>query len=356
MRFSTVVSANYLERVADPRSRFHGDYLAYRKGQINHRQLMSRLPHMAMIGDSLSCDAYVCSPLSMVWRARRRKDRGWFLDRNPSAGRVHSIFERLEKLTPLVAINYSGMGALVDSEGEKQWLSRKILGTGNFSAQTRRVVSAARFPDLILIWIGHNNVDWAWQCPPDELENPENRLQKQSERFRRDYARQMRSLIERARGERHRVVFMVYGLADFESFFKARDIAEELRKRDPTLYPYLGSDVRYFISMRHAYRRNLVRLVRLANEELRAMVEKLASEVRGASHIQVNYSDALARTDLSRVEVIHAVDGWHPSAKGHNAFADAAFGSLRASLQFLGITSGYSPRSFSRSTVSRSMR
>jgi hypothetical protein len=31
------------------------------------------------------------------------------------------------------------------------------------------------------------------------------------------------------------------------------------------------------------------------------------------------------------------MDAWHPSAKGHSRLAEAAFGALRPSLNFLGI-------------------
>ena len=147
----------------------------------------------------------------------------------------------------------------------------------------------------------------------------------------------MRRLIARARIEQRRVAIVVYGLANFESFFKARAIAEALREKNPKLYPYLGVDSKYFISMRPAYRGNLIRLVRIVNEELHAMVRQMEREIEHVPNVQVRYSDALAKADLSRVEVIHAIDGWHPSVEGHNVFADAAFSDLAPSLEFLGI-------------------
>src|SRR5438046_4779574 len=48
----SVVSANFLERIADSASRFHPDFLAYRNGEITKNELIARLPHVAMIGDS----------------------------------------------------------------------------------------------------------------------------------------------------------------------------------------------------------------------------------------------------------------------------------------------------------------
>jgi lysophospholipase L1-like esterase len=226
---------------------------------------------------------------------------------------------------------------MVDNGKDRQNFFRKILRTRNFSGQVNQLVGRDRFPDLILIWIGHNNVDWAWRCPPDELERPEKRLPRLSKHFRENYTRQIRRLIARARIERHRVAIVAYGLVDFESFFKARATAVALREKNPKLYPYLGTDFRYFISMRPAHRGNLIRLVRMINDELRAMVGQMKREIEHVPNVQVRYSDALAKTDLSRVEVIHAIDGWHPSIEGHNVFAEAACRGLTPSLEFLGI-------------------
>jgi lysophospholipase L1-like esterase len=337
MKPITVVTANYLERIADPDSRFHPEYLAYRNKQISRAQLVATLPHIAMIGDSLSRDAYISSALGTFWRAHTRAANDWFLNNNSKPGSIYSIFRRLEKFTPLMATEYGGMGALVDNERDRQNFFRKVLRTRNFSRQVDQLVSRDRFPDLILIWIGHNNVDWAWRCPSGELDQPEKRLLRISERFRQDYTRQMQRLIARAQTAKHRVALVVYALADFESFFKAREIAETLREQDSRLYPYLGADFKYFASMRPPYRNNLLRLVRMVNEELRAMASELNRGLDDTPNVRVRYSDALAKVDLSRVEVIHAVDGWHPSPEGHNAFSKAAFDDIGPSLEFLGI-------------------
>jgi hypothetical protein len=104
------------------------------------------------------------------------------------------------------------------------------------------------------------------------------------------------------------------------------------------LYPHLETTYKYFISFRPTYRRNLVRLAAMANEELRAMVEALNREfVDQVEHIQLRYSHALATADLSRAELLHPIDGWHASVEGHSVLANAAFSDLQPSLQFLGI-------------------
>ena len=290
-----------------------------------------------MLGDSVCTSVYISSPWSTLWRARTSRGKNWFLhvDAAPS---ICSISKGLETITPFVAIECAGVGALVDHEHCRQNLFRRILGTRNFSGQVGELLRARRFPDLILISIGHNNVDWAWRCPLDELHDPEERLQRLSKEFRQNYVRELRRLIEGARIQQHRVAIVVYGLINFESYFKGREAAERLRESDTTLYPHLETTYKYYISFHPTYRRNLVRLTAMVNEELRAMVEALNREfVHQTEHIQLRYSNALATADLSRAQLLHPIDGWHASVQGHSVLADAAFSDLKPSLDFLGV-------------------
>jgi lysophospholipase L1-like esterase len=332
-----VVSANFLERIGEPTSRLHSDYLAYRNGDLPQAELIARLPHVAMVGDSVCMGIHVSSAWRTFWRARTCCGNNWFLDTNPPPFGIQSVSKRLEELTPFVAIECAGIGALVEREGQRQNVFRRILRTRNFSGQVGELVAAKRFPDLILIAIGHNNVDWAWRCPPGELEQPDVRLRLQSQDFRKNFARQIVRLVDCARIQCHRVAFVVYGLVNFESYFKGREIAERLRACDRSRYPHLETTYKHFKSFQPAYRSNLVRLARLVNDELREMVSELSRELAGDTNLQLRYSDALATADLSRAELLHPIDGWHASVEGHNVLAAAAFRDLGPSLEFLGL-------------------
>jgi lysophospholipase L1-like esterase len=337
MKSAPVVSLNFLERVAEPDSPLHPDYLAYRRGEITRAQLITRLPHVAMLGDSVCTGIYISSPWTTLWRAHTCRGKNWFLQLDPAPS-ICSLSKSLETITPFVAIECAGVGALVDHEHCRQNLLRHILGTRDFSGQVSELLRARRFPDLILISIGHNSVDWVWRCPQNELHDPEERLQRLSKEFRQNYARELRRLLEGARIEQHRVAIVVYGLINFESYFKGRKAAERLRQSDTTLYPHMERTYKYFVSFQPAYRSNLIRLASMANEELRAMVEALNREfVDQTEHIQLRYSNALATADLSRAELLHPIDGWHASVEGHNVLANAAFSDLKPSLDFLGI-------------------
>ena len=332
-----VISSNFLERIADPASQFHPDYLSYRNREITQDELVARLPHVALIGDSVCTGVYISSIWSTFWRARTCRGNSWFLDTDPAPPGIRSVSKKLEEFTPFVAIECAGIGALVDYEGQPQNFFRRILRTRNFSGQVGDLLATRRFPDLILISIGHNNVDWAWRSPRGELQQPESRLQRQSQELRENFARQMRRLIDHAGMQDHPVAVVVYGLVNFDSYFQGREIAERLRTQDTSRYPHLETTYKYLTSFRPAYRSNLIRLARMVNEELREMVSELHREFTDSAKLQVRYSDALATADLSRAELLHPIDGWHASVEGHNVLAEAAFADLGPSLEFLGI-------------------
>jgi lysophospholipase L1-like esterase len=325
-----------LSAISNPASPHHTDYLEYRQGRLTEAQLMDRLPHIAMVGDSLSRDFYVSSFLSCVWRSKMNHGHDWFLDTDASANSVYSLYERLAQETPLVACEYSSVGGKVDSGGGGNRFLRSWFPL-HFSQQTDLILQEKRFPDLVLLWIGHNNLNWVSMVDPRRQEDVETGLQNIVARFRKDYARQLGRLVERAQDQKQRRAVIVFGLVNFKSFFEARDAAEQLRKENPKLYPYFEVDYQHYESMKPEYRANMVKLALMINEELRAMVGEFNRKLGGDSQVRLEYSDALATFDLSDVEMIHRIDAWHPSSKGHSALAEAAFGALRPSLNFLGI-------------------
>ena len=126
MRSARFLNAKLFEQIADPTSRFNSDYLAYRKGEITRAELIARLPHVALLGDSVCMDICISSPRSTFWRAHTRRRRNWFLDPGsprPGSPRrirpvadIRSVSKRLEEITPFVAFEYAGIGALVDHD------------------------------------------------------------------------------------------------------------------------------------------------------------------------------------------------------------------------------------------------
>jgi lysophospholipase L1-like esterase len=339
MKSATATSPDYLARVSEPSSKFYPDYLEYKQGRISHAELVARLPHIAMIGDSLAKNAYISSLPSMFWRARTERRRDWFLDTDQSPDSVYSIFERLEHFTPLIATEYSTAGAEVDSGDGKESLALRLARTRTFSQQVNQILRNKRYPDLIMIYMGGNNLNWAAGLSLGDREHPERHLHEDAMRFREDYARQVRRLIARAKGENHRVSILVFGLLNYGSFFKTREIAEALKARNPRVYPYLETSANRFVSLKPAYRGNMIRLALMMNKELQLMVTDLNHNLKHSANVQVRYLDAFAKLNINRVEWIHAMDASHPSREGHSVLAETAFNSLVPSLHFLGIES-----------------
>ena len=137
-----------------------------------------------MMGDSLTQNFYISAPINLFWRARTQRRKNWFLDTDPDPASIRSMYERLETLTPLVATEYNGAGALVASSRAGEGIRRRIVRTRNFAGQTHHILRKKRFPDLILIWIGHNNLYWVEGLSAPERGHPEKRLQEIAAQFR----------------------------------------------------------------------------------------------------------------------------------------------------------------------------
>lgn len=182
-------------------------------------------------------------------------------------------------------------------------------------------------------------MDWTTSLGPDEREEPERHLQELALNFRNNYTRQLKRLLDRAQKEKHKMVITVFGLVNFEAFFQARQTAETIKAKDSKRYPYLEKCYKTFESMKPEYRSNMIRLALMMNAELQNLVREMSRELKNYPTIHLEYSDAFAKADISAVEMIHPVDAWHPSPKGHNHLAETAFKALRQSLQFLGISS-----------------
>jgi len=325
-----------LSVIANPASPHHTDYLEYQQGRLTKAQLLDRLPHVAMIGDSLSRNFHVSSLVSMIWRSKMNHGHDWFLDTDPSPNSVYSVYERLARETPVVACEYSSVGSRVDSGNSQNHLFGSWYPLG-FSQQVDLILKEKRFPDLILIWMGHNNLHWLRYADPHQPEKIAAALQKMTVNFRQDYARQLGRLVQRAQEQKGRRAIVVFGLVNFKSFFEARDAAERLRQENPKLYPYFEVDYKHYEAMRPEYRANMVKLALMYNRELRALVDEFNRQLGPDSPVRLWYSDALATIDLGGVTAIHRVDAWHPSVKGHNVLAAAVFKALGPSLNFLGI-------------------
>jgi len=336
MRPATAISPDYLQRISKPSSNHYRDYVEYRSGRIDRAELVRRLPHIAMIGDSLSKNFYISSPASMLWRARTERQRDWFLDTDASPQSINSLYERLARVTPLVATEYSTSGAVVAPTSAEPF-TRRLARTRYFQDQVAQIKKARRFPDVILIWIGHNNTNWADGLSETERKNPAPHLQSIVKKFRADYTEGLTELVDEARKQDHRVALVVFGLADFETFFQMREKAANLHASNPELFPYYPATCRYFEALKLENREVTTRLGQMLNTELKDIVAAFNRNSKIDSNVRLEYSDALSKIDLHDVRGFNRNDAWHPSIIGHNVLAYTAFKAVRPSLRFIGI-------------------
>ena len=312
-------------------------YVSYQRGQISQENILQSLPHIALLGDSLSKNLYISPGPSLLWRARTEERRNWFLDTDPSPNSIYSLYERINEITPLVASDYARGAAEVTAQSWDETFIKTLARTRNFSRQVDIMLKAKRFPDLLLIWIGHNNLNWVKGMQMSEREHPEKHLRECARDFREDYTRQVLRLMARAQHENHKVDVIVFGLADCGAFLSARQKAEALHAENSALYPYFEICCNRFESLKPEYQKNMIPLRLMLNRELRLMVADLNRQIKDYPNLRLEYSDAFANMDLSRLELFHRLDAQHFSSKGHNLAAQAAFTALSPSLEFLGI-------------------
>jgi len=336
-RPTTATSRDYLRRVSEPSSRFHRDYLEYHEGRISRAELARRLPHIAMVGDSLSTNFYISSPASMLWRARTERQRDWFLDTDPSPGSVDSLYEKLNELTPLVATEYSTAGALVAPSHTTEPLVRRLARTHNLRRQITEVTHAKRFPDVVLLWIGHNNTEWPGRLTATERKKPATGLRRITREFGASYGEELNRLLDRAGMEKHRVAVVVFGLGDFRTFFEMRKKAAALHAQDPARYPYYDKTCQYFEALQPANQENTIQLGLMMNEELKKTVATLRQQPQAHPNVRLEYSDAVWKMNLNDLRGFNRADAWHLSTFGHDALAKSVFNAIAPSLAFVGI-------------------
>src|SRR5438046_5618055 len=62
----TATTPDFLERVSQSSSPFYNNYLAYRRGRIDRSQLVRRLAHVAVMGDSPAQHFYIMYRISLI--------------------------------------------------------------------------------------------------------------------------------------------------------------------------------------------------------------------------------------------------------------------------------------------------
>jgi lysophospholipase L1-like esterase len=284
---------------------------------------------VSLIGDSLSTGFYVGSYRGMLLRMWRAWRGTWFIGVPGDGSKGEGILERLSDDAPIAAVLHATPRAQVDAGGSRGLIDL-ITNTWHLSHQVDEVL-IGEFPDLLLFWIGHNNIDWRSRYKSLTAEACE----ALSAEFAECYERQLRRLLKGAVISKKPIVIIVFGLINFESFFQARSEAERRRKGDSTQYPYLEKDYKFFDSMRLEHRSGMVRLAEFYNQRIEAMCRDLGEEIR-ESDVRLVYSDAMSKAEITGADMLNESDAWHPSPAGHRMLAQSAYDAIKKQLEYLG--------------------
>jgi hypothetical protein len=159
---------------------------------------------IVLIGDSLSTTFHASSLPQMLVRARRGWKTNWFLTL-PLNQRGQSVLTRLSALGAIRGIHHASVGAMVDVDRRRSVLNH-LMNTYHFCHQVDETLSGP-FPDILLIWIGHNDIDWKWRA--DSLTSKS--LLELSDSFIHAYEVQLRRLLDGALASGNRSVIIVFG-------------------------------------------------------------------------------------------------------------------------------------------------
>ena len=269
-----------------------------------------------MIGDSLSTGFHVSSPAMMLLSTRTCKEN-WVMD---DRGTINSLFEQLTKKVPVILHHLAYVSADVRPPCRRN-AADWIASTFHMSHQIDRVLKLSQFPEILLLWIGHNNLDWVTLLGESDISG----LSILADRISACYETQLQRLLEAAAEQNHSVCVIVFALVNFESFFRAREQAERIKRAESSQYPYLEADYRYFRSMRPEFRGGMIGLAAGINSRLKDLVMKSQEQAAPHQNVRIVFSTALYDVQIDKAEMLNDIDAWHPSALGHRMLAAGAY-------------------------------
>ncbi len=279
---------------------------------------------IALIGDSLSTSFHVDTKFNMLKSIWRDWENNWFFNEPNSSNGINSVFERLGEHTHFIAYQHACATAKIN-RNLKRSFKDVLTDTWHFKDQVNEVL-IGKFPQIVIVWIGHNSLNWK------EQEN--NSLEKLVEDFITSYKIQLERLVVGGINSKQNCLIHVFGLINFDSFFKARFEAENLKLTNSKLYPFLEKDYHYFVAMRPEYRKKMIELSKLYNVELKKLCEGLSEKIT-ETKVKLVYSEVLSKINIDEAYNLNAKDAWHPSIRGHKKIAEVAYEEIYKGLAYL---------------------
>jgi lysophospholipase L1-like esterase len=279
---------------------------------------------VALIGDSLSTDFHLGRWYGIAYRLWFTSRCNWFNGDTTRTPPIQGVLTRIGARTAVAAYNRASATASVTQPRRRTFVDW-ISNTFHFEHQVDEMVGEA-FPDLVLLWIGHNNVDWANCASSDEVKRI-------ATAFADAYEIQLRRLVGMANDGQRPVTVIVFGLVNFRAFFSAREQAESKHASNRRHFPFAERAYGFFESMKPEHRQTMIGVADRCNEQL----DKLCTGVQSSARqgVRIVFARAMSQAPINSSSMLHRLDAWHPSQEGHQVLADAAWTAVEPELRRL---------------------
>jgi len=244
--------------------------------------------------------------------------------RSPKRSWFSHISQKMHTQIPVSSVNYSSAGSKLSDRTYNLALDA-VFNIKSMRDQVNKLL-AKNFPDLILIWMGHNELNWVLK--------KEKNAELIAEKFRRDFQAQLARICEKAATEDKPVAIIVFGFIDIGSLFLLREAALQSRQKNKKLFPYFEKGYRMFPSIKPEHKEVTLSLAKRLNGEL-AEAAAFCEKSYGNKKLRIKYSDVLTKVSSDSLEHVTVKDGWHPSAQGQKRLAEAAWPVVEKQLSFL---------------------
>jgi hypothetical protein len=288
-------------------------------------EVMSTELRVVLIGDSLSTNFHIARWHKIAYHLWFTSRCNWF-DGDPSGTPpIQGVVTRIGARTAVTAYNQASATASVEQPRRRTFVDW-ISNTFHFEHQVDELIGEA-VPDLILLWIGHNNVDWVSCASTDEAEDV-------AKAFAEAYELQLRRLIGMTNDSQRAVTIIVFGLVNFKAFFSAREQAEATHASDRQRFPFAERAYWFFKSMKPEHRQTMIEVADCCNEQLERICDRVKS--LAGQKVRVLFTRAMSEAPIDASSMLHSLDAWHPSREGHQILADAAWVAVEPELRRLG--------------------
>ena len=288
----------------------------------------------AVLGDSLSQDFYTSGTAEALGQMTTKRLGNWFAAKDMTD--VKSLFQHLAAKVPTRPANFARVAAYIPANNKTDGTKKFIGGVLDLDDQVALVLKEKQFPNLILSWIGHNNLDWKYDLSQNPKLNAETHRAAIPKMVAQAYLKQVDLLLEKAKKQPYPVAIIVYGLGNLKSFFEARRLVKNEKDKDPKLFPNFEMFYERFTSFTPTNEEVTTELWGKVNQAVSEMVEGRRLKLKDESkRVFLLYSDIFEKIAIDSPKLLHPKDGFHLSAAGHSKFAKASSDGLKEVLLLL---------------------